>query len=244
MRARKHDPTFTVYPAIDVLDGRVVRLAEGARERVAVEGGDPADAARRFAAEGASFLHLVDLDGAFSGSPSPGLVDSVAAAAGGVPVQAGGGYRDAASIEAALAAGAARVMVGTAALSPAFLADASERFGERLVVAIDARDGRVAVEGWTRASDLSPAELAARCADAGVRRLLVTSTRRDGSLAGPDLALLAEVLPCGLPVIAAGGVASLDDLLALRDAGCEGAVAGSALWRGRFTLPEALAAVA
>ena len=226
MTGRKRDLAFTVYPAIDVLDGRVVRLAEGARERVTVEGGDPADAARRFAAEGASFLHLVDLDGAFSGSPSPGLVDSVAA------------------IDAALAAGAARVMVGTAALSPAFLADAAARFSERLVVAIDTRDGRVTVEGWTRASDLSPAELAARCADAGVRRLLVTSTRRDGSLAGPDFALLAEVLPCGLPVIAAGGVASLDDLLALRDLGCEGAVAGSALWRGRFTLPEALAAVA
>ena len=242
MRERKHDPAFTVYPAIDVLDGRVVRLAEGVRERVTVEGGDPADAARRFAAEGASFLHVVDLDGAFSGSPSPGLVASVAAA--GVPVQAGGGYRDVVSIDAALAAGAARVMVGTAALSPSFLADASRRFGERLVVAIDARDGRVAVEGWTRASDLSPAELAARCAEAGVRRLLVTSTRRDGSLAGPDLALLEDVLPCGLPVIAAGGVASLDDLLALRDTGCEGAVAGSALWRGRFTLPEALAAVA
>lgn len=242
MRERKHDPAFTVYPAIDVLDGRVVRLAEGIRERVTVEGGDPADAARRFAAEGASFLHVVDLDGAFSGSPSPGLVASVAA--GGVPVQAGGGYRDVVSIDAALAAGAARVMVGTAALSPSFLADASRRFGERLVVAIDARDGRVAVEGWTRASDLSPAELAARCAEAGVRRLLVTSTRRDGSLAGPDLALLEDVLPCGLPVIAAGGVASLDDLLALRDTGCEGAVAGSALWRGRFTLPEALAAVA
>ncbi len=242
MRARKHDPAFTVYPAIDVLDGRVVRLAEGVRERVTVEGGDPADAARRFAAEGASFLHLVDLDGAFSGSPSPGLVEGVAAA--GLPVQVGGGYRDAAAIDAALAAGAARVMVGTAALSPAFLADAAARFGERLVVAIDARDGRVAVEGWTRASDLSPAELAGRCADAGVRRLLVTSTRRDGSLAGPDLALLEDVLPCGLPVIAAGGVASLDDLLALRDAGCEGAVAGSALWRGRFTLPEALAVVA
>lgn len=242
MSPRKHASPFTVYPAIDVLDGRVVRLAEGARERVTVEGGDPAEAARRFTDEGASFLHLVDLDGAFSGSPSPGLVDSVAAA--GLPVQVGGGYRNVAAIEAALAAGAARVMVGTAALSPSFLADAAARFGERLVVAVDARDGRVAVEGWTRGSDLSPAELAARCAGAGVQRLLVTSTHRDGSLAGPDLALLDEILPCGLPVLAAGGVASLDDLLALRDAGCEGAVAGSALWRGRFTLPEALAAVA
>src|SRR3972149_2313915 len=115
MRARKHGPVFTVYPAIDVLDGRVVRLAEGVRERVTVEGGDPA-AAARFAVGGASFPPLVDLAGAFSGSPSPGLVDSVAAA--GVPVQAGGGYRDVAAIDAALAAGAARGMVGTGGLSP------------------------------------------------------------------------------------------------------------------------------
>jgi phosphoribosylformimino-5-aminoimidazole carboxamide ribotide isomerase len=133
-------------------------------------------------------------------------------------------------------------MVGTAALSPEFLARATARLGDRLVVAIDARDGRVAVDGWARRSELGPAELAHRCAEAGVARILVTSTRRDGSLAGPDLDLLRSVLPAGLPVLAAGGVASVCDLLALRELGCEGAVAGSALLRGTFTLAEALEA--
>lgn len=183
----------------------------------------------------------MDLDGAFAGRPSDGLLTRIARVAAEVPVQVGGGYRTLDAIDAAIAAGADRVMVGTAALSSGFLAAATTRFGEQLVVAVDARDGFVAVEGWTRAADISAAELAMRCADTGVRRLLVTATRRDGSLAGPDLELLAEVLPCGLPVLAAGGIASLDDLRALRDLGCEGAVVGSALWRGAFTLADALA---
>ncbi len=231
--------TFTIYPAIDVLDGRVVRLAEGNRERVTVEGGDPVAAAYRFAAAGASWLHLVDLDGAFSGTPSAGLLAAVTAAA--VPVQVGGGYRSLDDVEAGLAAGAARVMVGSAALEPCFLEAAGRRFGERLVVAVDARDGRVAVSGWTKLADVSPAEVGRRCAAAGVVRLLVTSTCRDGSLAGPDLALLDQVRAAsGLPVLAAGGIASLDDLLRLHELGCEGAVVGSALWRGLFTLADAL----
>ena len=230
---------FTVYPAIDVLEGRAVRLREGRREQVILEAGEPAALAARFAAAGAAWLHLVDLDGAFSSSPSLELVRRVAAT--GIPVQVGGGYRSLGGIEAGLAAGAARVLVGTAALSPTFLDEAAARFGEQLVVAVDARDGRVAVEGWTEAADVSPAELARRCADAGVARLLVTSTRRDGSLAGPDLQLLAEVLEAsGLPVIAAGGISSLEDLEAVRELGCEGAVAGSALLLGRFSLADAV----
>lgn len=240
----RQDGAFEILPAVDVLNGRAVRLHEGVRDRVAIEGGDPVTLARRFVGEGARRLHLVDLDGAFDGRPSDGLLARIARVAEEVPVQVGGGYRTLDAIDAALAAGADRVMVGTAALSPGFLAAAAARFGEHLVVAVDARDGFVAVEGWTRASELSAADLATRCADAGVRRLLVTGTRRDGSLAGPDLDLLAEVLPCGLPVLAAGGIASLDDLRGLRDLGCEGAVVGSALWRGAFTLGEALAAVA
>ena len=142
---------FDVLPAIDVLDGRVVRLSQGRREAVTIEGGDPVELARRFRDEGARRLHLVDLDGAFSGAPTLGLVERVAAA-GGLPLQVGGGYRTDDAIAAALAAGADRVMVGTAALSPAFLAEAAPRFGERLVVAIDVRDGEVAVDGWTRTS--------------------------------------------------------------------------------------------
>jgi phosphoribosylformimino-5-aminoimidazole carboxamide ribotide isomerase len=227
-----------------VLEGRAVRLHEGVRDRIAIEGGDPVALARRFVGDGAAWLHLVDLDGAFAGRPSPTLVARIAAIASEVPIQVGGGYRSIEAVEAALEAGATRVIVGTAALAPGFLVDAATRFADRLVVAIDARDGRVAVEGWTQESPLRPGELASRCADAGVRRLLVTSTRRDGSLAGPDLELLAEVVPSGIPVLAAGGIASVDDVLAVRDAGCEGGVVGSALWKGSFTVRQALDALA
>lgn len=233
---------FEVIPAVDVLEGRVVRLSQGRREAVTIEGGDPVDLARRFAAEGATRLHLVDLDGAFSGEPTLALVEQIASA-GGLPLQVGGGYRSVEAVAAALAAGATRVMVGTAALSPGFLHEAVARFGDGLVVAIDVRDGKVAVDGWTRASELTAAELARRCAEAGVARLLVTAAARDGSLAGPDLDLLAQVLPCRVPVVAAGGIASTSDLVALRDIGCEAAVAGSALLGGRFTLADARTAL-
>ena len=152
--------TFTVIPAIDVLEGRCVRLSEGRREHVTIEGGDPAEAAARFVAEGATWLHVVDLDGAFSGRPTPGLVEHVAPA--GVPVQIGGGLRDAEAVDAALAAGAMRAMVGTAGLGDAEAL--AERFGERLVVAIDARDGMVVADGWVSETDVTAADLARRCA--------------------------------------------------------------------------------
>jgi len=220
-----------------------VRLAGGDRERVTIEGGDPVDAARRFAADGAPLLHLVDLDGAFSGTPTPGLVERTVAAANGTPVQAGGGYRTIEAIDGALQAGAARVMVGTAALEAGFVREAAARFGERLVIAVDARDGLVVAEGWNRTSAVRAPELARACAQAGARRLLVTSATRDGSLAGPDLDLLEGVMEAfGLPVLAAGGIASLDDLRRLDEIGCEGAVLGSALWSGRITLGDALRA--
>ncbi len=232
-----------VLPAIDVLEGRCVRLAAGDRNRVTIEGGDPVEAAVRFSAEGAEFLHLVDLDGAFSGSPTPGLVERVTGAAAGTPVQVGGGYRTIEQIDGALAADAARVMVGTAALEPRFVRQAAAKFGERLVVAVDARDGLVVAEGWTSTSSVPAPDLARECAEAGVRRLLVTSASRDGSLAGPDLELLEGVIEASnLPVIAAGGIASVDDLTRLQEIGCEGAVLGSALWSGRVSLADALAA--
>ena len=229
---------FTIYPAIDVLEGRVVRLEQGRRHSVTVEGGDPVAAATEFAAAGASWLHLVDLDGAFSGTPDLELVRRVAAV--GPPVQVGGGYRSIELVAAALEAGAARVLVGTAAVDEAFLHAAVERYGSRLAVAVDARDGQLAVAGWTRSAATTPRTLAERCAAAGVARLVVTATRRDGTLAGPDLALLEDVLEAGLPVIAAGGISSLGDLHALRELRCEGAVVGSAIWRGRFGLADAV----
>src|SRR5580765_5539082 len=200
---------FTVIPAIDVLEGRCVRLSEGQREQVTIEGGDPGEAAARFATEGASWLHLVDLDGAFSGRPTPGLIETIASA--GVPVQVGGGLRVPDAMQAALDAGAARIIVGTAALGGTgfSLSLLSERFGEQLVIAIDAKDGRVVTDGWLAQTDVTPRALADECAATGVRRLLVTSTRRAGSLAGPDTELLSDVLATGLPVLAAGGIASL-----------------------------------
>ena len=235
--------SFVVAPALDVLEGRCVRLAQGERERVIVEGGDPVEAAGRFVAEGAQLLHLVDLDGAFSGAPSQGLLARVVAVAGGVPVQVGGGYRSLEAIDAALAAGASRVLVGTAAASPGFLTEAAARFGAGLVVAVDVRDGRVALDGWTEATELTATELVLRCAGAGIARLLVTNVRRDGSLEGPDLDLLQEVLAASdLPVLAAGGISGVEDLRRLRELGCEGAVLGSALWLGKITLAQALLA--
>jgi phosphoribosylformimino-5-aminoimidazole carboxamide ribotide isomerase len=238
--------SFLVIPALDVLEGRCVRLSGGRREHVTIEGGEPAAAAARFVAEGAEWLHLVDLDGAFSGRPTPGLVERLVAAAGAVPVQVGGGLRTQGAIDAALEEGAARAIIGTAALTAVpglslALPELAQRFGDRLVVAVDARDGHVVADGWTSETDLTAADLARRCVEAGITRLLVTSTRRDGSLAGPDLALISEVLEAGLPVLAAGGIAELDDLLRLRDLGCEGAVVGSAIWSGRFSLAQALA---
>jgi phosphoribosylformimino-5-aminoimidazole carboxamide ribotide isomerase len=142
-------PRFTVYPAIDVLEGRVVRLREGRREQVTLEGGDPVAAAERFAAEGAEWLHLVDLDGAFSGTPSLELVRRIAAI--GVPVQVGGGYRSLDLVAAALDAGASRVLLGTAAVGAGFLAAATARFGAAVAVAVDARDGALAAEVAQRA---------------------------------------------------------------------------------------------
>jgi phosphoribosylformimino-5-aminoimidazole carboxamide ribotide isomerase len=235
---------FEVIPAVDVLDGRAVRLHQGRREQITIDGGDPAALAARFAEEGARRLHLIDLDGAFDGRPTTGLLQRIAAVAPRIPIQVGGGYRTLEAVEEALEAGAERVLVGTAALSAGFLEAAAARFAERLVVAVDARDGQVAVDGWTRTAELTAAELASRCAAARARRLLVTGTSRDGSLAGPDLDLLRSVLPVGLPVLAAGGIAALDDLRVLRELGCEGAVVGSALWRGAFTLADAVAATA
>jgi phosphoribosylformimino-5-aminoimidazole carboxamide ribotide isomerase len=230
---------FTIYLALDVLQGRVVRLREGRRDEVTFEGGNPVAAAERLLADGATWLHLVDLDGAFSGEPDVGLVERIAAL--GARVQVGGGYRSLELVASALAAGASRVLIGTAALDDTFLESVAARFGEAVAVAVDVRDDRVAVAGWTRDAAVSPDELARRCVDAGLRRLLVTSTRRDGTLAGPDLPLLERITRVGLPVVAAGGIATLDDLRAVRRLGCEGAVAGSAVWLGRFSLAEAVA---
>lgn len=236
-----------VLPAIDIRGGRAVRLIQGDRGRERRYDDDPAGVARRWTAAGASWLHVVDLDGAFAGRPgNPDAVGRILAASP-VPVQVGGGVRDLAAIERLLTAGAARVILGTAAVRDAgLLREACGRFGDRVAAALDARDGRVVTEGWTETSDLTVGEAAARVVEAGVRRIVYTDTQRDGLMGGPDPAALEGVLAAvRVPVILAGGVASADDVRRLRRfeaAGLEGVVVGRALYEGSVRLEDLLAA--
>jgi phosphoribosylformimino-5-aminoimidazole carboxamide ribotide isomerase len=231
-------PLFQVLPAVDLLGDEAVRLEQGAFDRVTLRAGDPEALVARFAAARPALIHLVDLEGARSGRVRPDVVARLAEAAEGTPVQASGGIRSVADAEALLAAGADRVVVGTAAFSAS---DALDRFtaalGERLVVAVDARGRRLAVAGWERSAGLSIEAAAERCAVAGVPRLLCTAVERDGTMSGPDLDLLGLVHErSGLPVLAAGGIRSQDDLADLAELGLEGAVVGRALLEGRIPL--------
>jgi phosphoribosylformimino-5-aminoimidazole carboxamide ribotide isomerase len=227
---------FQLIPAVDILGGEAVRLERGTFDRVRVRAGDPVELARRFAAARPPWLHVVDLEAARSGGVRPGRVAEIAAAVAPVPIQAAGGVRSPAAALALVEAGAGRVVVGTAAFSgPGALAPYVDALGGRLVVAIDVRAGRVAVAGWERSSGLGVDEAVARCVEAGVARLLCTAIERDGTLTGPDLGLLSRVRECsGLPVLAAGGVRSQEDLNTLAGIGLEGAVVGRALLEGRL----------
>jgi phosphoribosylformimino-5-aminoimidazole carboxamide ribotide isomerase len=220
-----------VIPAVDVLGDEAVRLVRGRFDEVGVRAGDPVALARRFADGGAELIHVVDLDGARSGRVRPEVVARIAEAARPAAIQASGGIRSTADAELLLDAGAARVVVGTAAFAtedaPAELAAA---LGDRLVVALDVRDGRIAVRGWGESSGLTVEDAAGRCAAAGVARILCTAIDRDGTLGGPDVELLRLVLNVsGLPVLAAGGIATQADLDVVAALGCEGAVVGRAL---------------
>jgi phosphoribosylformimino-5-aminoimidazole carboxamide ribotide isomerase len=232
-----------LYPAIDLKDGSCVRLRQGDMAQATLFNRDPADQARRFAAAGASWLHLVDLDGAFAGKPvNRSAVEAILAAVE-IPCQLGGGIRDARTIEGWLDAGIARVILGTAALKdPALVREACRHHPGRIAVGIDTRAGKVAVEGWAETSEIASLDLAQRFADAGVAAIVFTDVDRDGLLGGANIeatAALARALP--IPVIASGGVAGLHDLAALKAAGVAGAVIGRALYDGRVDLAEALA---
>ena len=223
-------------PAVDVLGVEAVRLEQGDFERVSSRGGDPIELVRQFAAAGAPLVHLVDLDGARSGRVRPALVRAAVEAADGAAVQASGGVRSIEDARELITAGAARVAIGTAAFTDDALSAFVGALGDRLVVAVDVRDGRIATAGWERAGELTPRQAAERCRAAGVTRLLCTAVERDGTLAGPDVDLLREVVDAfGGPVLAAGGVGSVEDLAALAAVGVEGAVVGRALLDG--TLP-------
>jgi phosphoribosylformimino-5-aminoimidazole carboxamide ribotide isomerase len=217
-----------VIPAVDVLGEGAVRLHQGAYNAVVERAGDPVELARSFAAEGARRIHLVDLDGARAGRVRPELVREVAAAVSPASLQASGGIRSLDDARLLLAAGAGRVVVGTAAFpDPAPWAE----LGEQVVVALDVRSGQVRTAGWTEGSGLTVDDAAGRCRAAGITRVLCTAIDRDGTLAGPDLDLVRQVTGSGLRVLAAGGVRSPEDVAALAAAGAEAAVIGRALLR-------------
>lgn len=236
-----------LYPAIDLKGGRCVRLVRGDMNAATVFNDDPADQARSFVRDGFTWLHVVDLDAAVSGSSVNEAAVAAILSTVGVPVQLGGGVRSLAAVERWLEAGVSRVIIGTAAVTdPDLVREAAARYPEQVAVAVDVRDGKVAVKGWTGASDLGAVELSRRFEDAGVAALIVTDIGRDGTLSGVNVEAVGEVADAvSIPVIASGGVAGLDDILKLKarpGATIAGAVLGKSLYAGALKPAEALAA--
>lgn len=230
-----------LYPAIDIRGGKAVRLLQGDYERETTYDADPVDAAKRWAGEGAEFLHVVDLDGAKAGEPRNLEAVRRIAAAVDCPIQVGGGLRDAESVTAVIEAGAERVVIGTAALrDPAFLAETLEKYGDRVVVSVDAREGKVALAGWTEAGEEGVVEAVAALSSRGVDRFLCTAIEVDGTMEGPaieELNRIAEATEA--QVIASGGVGDLshlEDLARQAAPNVEGAIVGRALYERKFTV--------
>jgi phosphoribosylformimino-5-aminoimidazole carboxamide ribotide isomerase len=235
-----------LYPAIDLKDGACVRLLRGDMAKATVFGADPAAQARAFAEAGCEWLHLVDLNGAFAGVSANGAAVEAILAAVSVPCQLGGGIRDMGAVEAWIAKGVARVILGTAAVeNPAFVREAARAFPGRIALGLDARGGRVAVRGWAEETAHGALDIARRFEEVGIAAIIYTDIERDGAMAGPNVeATAALARSLSIPVIASGGVSSLDDLLALRATGAiAGAISGRALYEGALDLREALAAL-
>ena len=239
---------FTLLPAIDLKGGQCVRLRQGRAEDATVYGGDPVAQAREWARQGAPWLHVVDLDGAFQGRPAHLNLIGAMVAAAGIPVECGGGLRTDADLAAVLACGVRRAILGTRALEHVEdLAALAAKYGDRLAVGIDARDGFVQVKGWTETSRTAAADLARRAAAAGVQTLIYTDTATDGMLRGPNFAGTAELCAAvgpGCRVIASGGITTPVDIRRLRALGqpnLAGAIVGKALYEGRATVGELLA---
>lgn len=237
---------MTLYPAIDLLGGHCVRLRQGDFAQAKVFDGDPVEVARRWQDAGASWLHVVDLDGALAGHPKHLEALRAIAKATGLPIQTGGGLRTLDDVAAAFDAGAARVLLGTAATrDPDLLATALERWAEHIAVSVDSRGGQVTVAGWLEMVAESAADFARRMAGGEVRTLVLTNVERDGTLAGADTSVLAT-LRADLPntnLIAAGGIATVEDLRVLARVGLDGAVLGRSLYEGTIDLVEALRVV-
>ena len=237
-----------LFPAIDLKDGACVRLEQGDMARATVFNRDPAWQAHEFESQGFRHLHVVDLDGAFAGKPMNAAAVERIVQSISIPLQLGGGIRDTATVDGWIAKGVTRVIIGTAAVrDPPFVKQAARDFPGRVAVGLDARDGKVAVDGWARTSELSALDLAKRFQDAGVAAIIYTDIARDGMLKGLNLdATLALAEAVSIPVIASGGLASLDDIKALlqpRARKLAGAVAGRALYDGRLDPAQALALI-
>jgi phosphoribosylformimino-5-aminoimidazole carboxamide ribotide isomerase len=233
-----------LYPAIDLKDGQCVRLVRGAMDDATVFSDDPAGQAASFEAAGCDWVHLVDLNGAFAGRAVNGAAVEAILGRISVPAQLGGGIRDMAAIEGWLARGLARVILGTVAVrDPGLVRAAAGAFPGKVAVGIDARGGMVAVEGWAETTDISALDLARRFEDAGVAALIYTDIDRDGAMQGPNVAATAALARAvSIPVIASGGVSSLDDLRALKGCGAplDGVISGRALYDGRISVAEAV----
>jgi phosphoribosylformimino-5-aminoimidazole carboxamide ribotide isomerase len=237
-----------LYPAIDLKDGQAVRLLRGDMEVATVFNDDPAAQAEAFVAAGCEWLHLVDLNGAFAGTPVNAAPVEKILRRCRVPAQLGGGIRDMATIEGWLDKGLARVILGTVAVeNPALVREATRAFPNQVAVGIDARDGRVATKGWAQETDVMVTDLARSFEDAGVAAIIYTDIDRDGAMQGPNITATAALARAvSIPVIASGGVSSLADLIALRDCGAalNGAISGRALYDGALDLRAALTALA
>lgn len=236
-----------ILPAIDLRRGNVVRLSQGSAARQTVYSHDPVARAREFENDGAGWLHVVDLDRAFGDGDNLKAVGAIAA--GMRPetrVQAGGGYRTLSAIEAAIAAGVSRVVIGTAAIrTPELLGQAAEAVGaDRLAVGLDAHNGEVAVRGWTQRTNVRVEEAAERAMAAGITTIVYTDIERDGMLTGPDLDGCQALVALGAKVIASGGFATVDHVAAARAAGCDGAILGRSLYEKTMTLADAITAAA
>lgn len=237
---------FEIVPAVDLKAGRCVRLRQGRADAETVFSDDPVAMARRWQDAGARRLHVVDLDGAFAGRPAQTALVAAMIQAVSIPVEVGGGLREIAHVETVLAAGARWAIVGTrAALDPAFLGEVCQRFRDRVIIGVDASDGKVAVDGWTRVLDLDAIALARDAAAAGAVGIIYTDIARDGTQTGPNLWSTGAVAQAaGIPVFASGGVGSLDDIRQLATvAGLAGVVVGRALYSGAVDLAAAVAEV-
>jgi phosphoribosylformimino-5-aminoimidazole carboxamide ribotide isomerase len=238
-----------LFPAIDLKEGRCVRLVQGDMAQATIFNDDPAAQAADFEAQGFSWLHIVDLDGAFAGKPmNAGAVKGILERVH-LPLQLGGGIRDMKTVEGWIGHGVARVIIGTAAVrDPGFVREAARRFPGQVAVGIDARDGRVAVEGWARLSEMAAEDLGRTFEDAGVAAIVYTDIARDGVLKGLNIeATLALAHAVSIPVIASGGLASIEDVHRMLEPDCavlEGAISGRALYDGRLDPREALALIA